>query len=203
MDQESKVGGAKSKAEAKAPSQKPVSAGGQQSQIRLIQGTPVGSLLAKVVAGKLTELDFISAPEAQQQAIALAHESAAQYPKQASDQQVLDLLEIELAAYFSRQLQHFSVPLAPAGTVFQQQVWAALQTIPYGVTWSYKELASAVKKPKGYQAVGQANGRNPVVILIPCHRVIAADGSLGGYGGGLARKVCLLGLEQHKQLELV
>ncbi|RUO33514.1 methylated-DNA--[protein]-cysteine S-methyltransferase [Aliidiomarina sanyensis] len=111
---------------------------------------------------------------------------------------VLAQLKEELEAYFAGTLERFSVPLAPQGTVFQQEVWTVLKDIPYGETMSYRELAQAVGRPKGYQAVGQANGRNPIGILIPCHRVINADGGLGGYAGGIERKAWLLRHELRK-----
>jgi methylated-DNA-[protein]-cysteine S-methyltransferase len=102
----------------------------------------------------------------------------------------------QLKAYFAGQLTEFSVPLALAGTTFQRQVWTALQAIGYGQTMSYGQLADKLGQPSASRAVGLANGRNPVAIIVPCHRVIGADGSLTGYGGGLDRKRFLLGLEQ-------
>jgi methylated-DNA-[protein]-cysteine S-methyltransferase len=101
----------------------------------------------------------------------------------------------QLAAYFAGQLTEFDLPLAPAGTQFQQAVWAALRQIPYGETWSYGQLASKIGNPAAVRAVGLANGRNPIAVVVPCHRVIGADGSLTGYGGGLDRKRFLLDLE--------
>jgi methylated-DNA-[protein]-cysteine S-methyltransferase len=101
----------------------------------------------------------------------------------------------ELAAYFAGGLTEFSLPLAPAGTQFQRRVWAALQQIPYGQTWSYGQLAAKIGNPAAVRAVGLANGRNPIAVVIPCHRVIGANGSLTGYGGGLDRKRFLLDLE--------
>lgn len=101
----------------------------------------------------------------------------------------------QLDAYFAGQRRDFDLPLAPAGTPFQQGVWRALQAIPYGLTESYGALARRVGKPQAARAVGLANGRNPIPIIIPCHRVIGADGSLTGYGGGLARKRWLLAHE--------
>jgi methylated-DNA-[protein]-cysteine S-methyltransferase len=101
----------------------------------------------------------------------------------------------QLAAYFAGRLTEFSLPLAPAGTPFQRRVWAGLQEIPYGDTWSYGQLAGKVGNPAAVRAVGLANGRNPIAVVIPCHRVIGADGSLTGYGGGLDRKRFLLDLE--------
>jgi methylated-DNA-[protein]-cysteine S-methyltransferase len=98
----------------------------------------------------------------------------------------------QLDAYFAGTLTEFDLPLAMAGTDFQRRVWAALREIPYGETISYGELARWVGSPGAARAVGLANGRNPVGIIVPCHRVIGADGSLTGYGGGLPRKVWLL-----------
>lgn len=101
----------------------------------------------------------------------------------------------QLTAYFSRELKEFDLPLAVRGTPFQEQVWDALRTIPYGETWSYRELAEAVGRPTAVRAVGLANGRNPVSIVVPCHRVIGSGGDLTGYGGGLAAKQWLLAHE--------
>ncbi len=105
----------------------------------------------------------------------------------------------QLREYFDRQRTTFDLPLAPEGTDFQRQVWQELERIPYGTTISYGELARRVGKPKGAQAVGAANGRNPLSIIVPCHRVIGANGSLVGYGGGLERKQSLLALESGQQ----
>lgn len=101
----------------------------------------------------------------------------------------------QLEEYFAGSRQNFDLPLDPSGTDFQRRVWRALMDIPYGTAISYRELARRADCPRGYQAVGQANGRNPLPILIPCHRVIGADGTLGGYSGGLDRKRFLLDLE--------
>jgi methylated-DNA-[protein]-cysteine S-methyltransferase len=102
----------------------------------------------------------------------------------------------QLSSYFTGKLHEFDVPLAPQGTTFQQAVWAELQRIPYGETISYGELAQRLGNPKAVRAVGLANGSNPISIIIPCHRVIGAKGSLGGYGGGLPIKQALLALER-------
>lgn len=101
----------------------------------------------------------------------------------------------QLAAYFAGTRTRFDLPLAPQGTAFQSQVWEALRKIPYGQTISYGELARRIGKAGASRAVGLANGRNPISIIIPCHRVIGADGKLTGYGGGLAHKDALLSLE--------
>ena len=103
----------------------------------------------------------------------------------------------QLDEYFDGQRRDFHLPLRPEGTEFQKKVWQVLYHIPYGQVISYRELAARVGSPRAFQAVGQANGHNPLPILIPCHRVIAADGNLGGYSGGLERKRFLLHLEGH------
>lgn len=102
----------------------------------------------------------------------------------------------QLEEYFAGRLTAFDLPLEPAGTQFQRRVWSALETIPYGQTWSYGQLARAIGKASASRAVGLANGRNPIAVVIPCHRVIGSDGSLTGYGGGLDRKRYLLSLEE-------
>jgi methylated-DNA-[protein]-cysteine S-methyltransferase len=102
----------------------------------------------------------------------------------------------QLRAYFSGELERFDLPLQPAGTPFQQQVWRQLQAIPYGQTISYGELAQRLGKPGAARAVGLANGANPIPLIVPCHRVIGSNGQLTGYGGGLPIKRALLALEQ-------
>lgn len=104
-------------------------------------------------------------------------------------------LRRQLAAYFAGELHDFDLPLAPQGTPFQQSAWAALRTIPYGETRSYRDQAVAIGNPKAVRAVGLANGRNPLPIVIPCHRVIGANGSMTGFGGGIDTKRFLLDLE--------
>ena len=106
----------------------------------------------------------------------------------------------QLAAYFAGELQEFDLPLAPEGTPFQQQVWAYLQTIPYGRTITYGAIAEALGQPNASRAVGAANGRNPIAIIIPCHRVIGSSGKLTGYASGLKFKQALLGLERYGRL---
>lgn len=101
----------------------------------------------------------------------------------------------QLEAYFGGALHAFDLPLCAQGTAFQRRVWKALREIPYGTTVSYGTLAARIGQPKASRAVGLANGRNPISIVVPCHRVIGADGSLTGYGGGLPRKRWLLNHE--------
>lgn len=98
----------------------------------------------------------------------------------------------QLTEYFEGTRREFDLPLRLQGTVFQTRVWRELTEIPYGQTWSYGQLAKRIDKPSASRAVGLANGRNPISILVPCHRVIGADGSLTGYGGGIERKRWLL-----------
>jgi methylated-DNA-[protein]-cysteine S-methyltransferase len=112
---------------------------------------------------------------------------------------VLELAAGQLGEYFAGKREAFELPLEPQGTEFQRAVWAALSTIPFGVTWSYAQLAKRIGKPNAVRAVGTANGSNPISIIIPCHRVIGSDGSLTGYGGGLPRKRWLLA---HEKTEL-
>ena len=102
----------------------------------------------------------------------------------------------ELEDYFAGRRRTFTVPVAPAGTPFQQRVWQALRQIPYGATCSYRAIAEAIGAPKACRAVGMANHRNPIPIIIPCHRVVGADGRLTGYASGLEIKATLLRIEQ-------
>jgi len=101
----------------------------------------------------------------------------------------------QLLDYLSGKRRDFDLPLRPQGTDFQRQVWQTLADIPFGETWTYAQLAGRIGKPTAMRAVGAANGRNPLPIVLPCHRVIGADGSLTGFGGGLPTKLALLRLE--------
>ncbi|MBR3910167.1 MAG: methylated-DNA--[Anaerotignum sp.] len=102
----------------------------------------------------------------------------------------------QLEEYFAGKRKTFDLPLVPKGTEFQQKVWKALQEIPYGETRTYGEIAAAVGNPKGARAVGMANNKNPIGIIIPCHRVVGANGKLVGYAGGMEKKAFLLELER-------
>jgi methylated-DNA-[protein]-cysteine S-methyltransferase len=123
--------------------------------------------------------------------------AAAAWARQ-DDLPLFGVLRVVLAAYFADDMPDDAlarVPLAPAGTSFQQRVWDALRAIPYGATCAYAELARRAEVPQAARAVGAAVGRNPISILIPCHRVVGSDGMLAGYAGGLDRKRALLALE--------
>jgi methylated-DNA-[protein]-cysteine S-methyltransferase len=143
--------------------------------------SPVGLLTLAAVEGMLTGLHMHGQRHAAELSPEFEHDDAA-----------FEDLVSQLDAYFAGTLTEFDVPLAMNGTDFQRRVWAQLREIPYGETISYGELARRVGSPNASRAVGLANGRNPVAIIVPCHRVIGADGSLTGYGGGLDRKTWLL-----------
>ncbi len=123
-------------------------------------------------------------------------------PSPPGEDAVLALARRELDAYFAGRLRAFTIALAPRGTPFQLKVWAALRAIPYGATRTYGQQALVIGQPKAVRAVGLANGKNPISIIVPCHRVIGASGALTGFGGGLDRKQALLDLEQGKALML-
>ena len=114
---------------------------------------------------------------------------------------VLGQCQAQLEEYFAGERQTFQLPLAAPGTDFQHQVWSALQAIPFGELRSYRDIADSIGNRKAVRAVGAANGKNPIPIVVPCHRVIGSDGSLTGFAGGLAAKQILLQLES-AQLEL-
>jgi methylated-DNA-[protein]-cysteine S-methyltransferase len=147
--------------------------------------TPIGTLL---IAGDAVAVHRITFP----------HPGRAVKPEpewQESQRGPVGEAARQLREYFAGKRAEFDLPLAPEGTAFQRTVWRQLQQIPYGETISYGELARRVGNPKASRAVGSANGANPLPIVIPCHRVIAGDGTLGGFGGGLPTKQMLLALE--------
>jgi len=147
-----------------------------------ILATPLGALRATTDGASILALAF----DAQKV-------SSSSLPPDAAV--VIDTLRRQLDAYFAGRRTSFDVSLAPTGTPFQRRVWAALCTVPYGETTSYAAIAQRIGSPTAVRAVGAANGRNPIAILIPCHRVIGSDGTLTGYAGGLDRKRALLVLE--------
>jgi methylated-DNA-[protein]-cysteine S-methyltransferase len=148
--------------------------------------SPIGPLTLAGEDGKLSHL------------LMLDHSHAPnQTGWQRDDTAFPDVVE-QLAAYFAGDLTEFDLSYQMAGTDFQRRVWTALLTIPYGQTRSYGQLASQIGAPKASRAVGLANGRNPISIIVPCHRVIGSNGSLTGYGGGIDRKRALLDLERQR-----
>jgi methylated-DNA-[protein]-cysteine S-methyltransferase len=153
--------------------------------------TPGHSLFRMTRPSPLGELTLVASHEALVGLFMELH-VAEVLPSERSTTPMLKRVSSQLDQYFAGKRQVFDVPLAPRGTGFQRDVWAVLQTIPFGVTWSYGRVARQLGRPRAVRAVGAANGRNPISIVIPCHRVIGADGSLTGYGGGLPRKRWLL-----------
>jgi AraC family transcriptional regulator of adaptative response/methylated-DNA-[protein]-cysteine methyltransferase len=155
--------------------------------------SPLGPLFAGAGAGGICLLDFPDRRGLREDLDALRRRfGCALVP---GKHRLLDLLRSELAEYFAGRRRNFSVPLAPRGTPFQEEVWAEVRCIPHGETISYEELARRIGRPSARRAVARANAQNRLCILIPCHRVTGKDGSLTGYGGGLWRKRLLLALE--------
>ncbi|MCI8402089.1 MAG: methylated-DNA--[protein]-cysteine S-methyltransferase [Lachnospiraceae bacterium] len=163
--------------------------------------SPVGRLRLVERDGFLTAVSLAgkSQPDAYRRRGELSYEEAgyllAEAGAQDTETELLARVHRELTEYFAGQRREFTAPLKPEGTPFQMQVWQALRTIPYGETRSYGQIAAQIGKPGASRAVGMGNHYNPIAILIPCHRVIGADGSLTGYGGGLDIKEYLLKLE--------
>jgi methylated-DNA-[protein]-cysteine S-methyltransferase len=144
--------------------------------------SPLGDIVLSGTDGAVTGLDFA--------------DSSRLEPDLPRDDAALRGVAEQLQAYFAGELTHFDVHLETGGTPFQRRVWQALLTIPYGSTTTYGKLAADLGDSRATRAVGLANGRNPISIIVPCHRVIGANGSLTGYGGGLPRKQWLLAHER-------
>ena len=149
---------------------------------RKIIASPIGDLRLESKDGKLVCIAF--------------HAARSNKESEGSDP-VLEAAATQLAEYFAGDRRDFDLPLAPTGTAFQQAVWRALRTIPFGTVRSYREIAGQIGQPSAVRAVGAANGRNPLPIVVPCHRVIGSDGSLTGFAGGLDTKRALLALCRH------
>jgi AraC family transcriptional regulator of adaptative response/methylated-DNA-[protein]-cysteine methyltransferase len=154
--------------------------------------TPLGPMLAGATDAGLCLLEFTDRPMLPTELSALERLRG---PVAAGRHPHLDRLRPQLAEYFAGQRKIFDVPLDTPGSAFQRTVWSGLQQIPFGSTVTYAELARSTGRPGAARAVGRANGSNRVAIVVPCHRVVAAGGALGGYGGGLDRKRDLLALE--------
>lgn len=186
----------------------------QALQLTATMPTPVGELCITATEHGISEIQFINelpanlavaapkqlAPIRSGTLAAIPASAASAFAETVSAKQRCELYLqqalTELTQYFNGSRFAFSLPLAATGTLFQQQVWQALLHIPYGQSCSYGAVANFINKPKAIRAVGAANGRNPLAIVVPCHRVIGNNGSLTGYAGGLGRKVWLL---QHEQ----
>ncbi|WP_304999967.1 methylated-DNA--[protein]-cysteine S-methyltransferase [Jeotgalibacillus sp. S-D1] len=145
-----------------------------------IINSPMGLLRVEIIEDRLTRLDLMADPEENYR----------------DEHPLLDETERQICEYFDGKRQEFNLPIHYEGTMFQKEVWAALGSIPYGATCSYKDIASKIKREKAVRAVGQANKRNPLPIVIPCHRVVGKNGSMTGYAGThINKKELLLNLE--------
>jgi methylated-DNA-[protein]-cysteine S-methyltransferase len=147
--------------------------------------SPLGTLLLVAESGVLVELGLDEQTWTDAVGATWSHDPSS-----------LGAVRRELDEYFAGERRSFSIPFALGGTTFQRTVWEALTAIPYGETATYGEIAAAIGRPTAARAIGGANHVNPVPIVVPCHRVIGADGSLTGYGGGLDRKMALLAIER-------
>ncbi|MGQ0609180.1 MAG: methylated-DNA--[protein]-cysteine S-methyltransferase [Chloroflexota bacterium] len=164
---------------------------GSAVTLRTIE-TPVGPMLIGATETAIVLCDFAERPMIGAQLASVRRRIG---PTAEGSSPLLDRLEAQLSEYFAGIRPTFDLPLDIPGSAFQERVWAELRRIPYGETISYRELAERVDAGAAYRAVGRANGSNRVAVIVPCHRVIAAGGALGGYGGGLAAKRHLLDLE--------
>ena len=149
-------------------------------KIYFYEDTPVGKLCIGETNGAITRVTWEHLPK--------------EYVLEETE--LIRKCKQQLDEFFEGKRKEFDLPLAPTGTVFQKKVWDALTKIPYGETRSYKDIAIAVDNPKGFRAVGMANNKNPIAIIVPCHRVIGSNGKLVGYAGGMDVKTFLLQLEQ-------
>lgn len=169
-----------------APSLAPASRTGRVGVTRFTTAdSPVGPLLLAAHDGGVCGIEFHES----------RHRIARGVDWREGAHPLLDRLQAQLHEYFAGARRAFDLPLAPHGTAFQREVWQALASIPYGTTLSYAQLAARIGRPAAMRAVGAANGRNPLPIVLPCHRVIGANGALTGFGGGLPTKAFLLRLE--------
>ncbi|MCB9493290.1 MAG: methylated-DNA--[protein]-cysteine S-methyltransferase [Epsilonproteobacteria bacterium] len=160
--------------------------------------TPLGDILAISDNNFLYLLQFTDSPRLEQQVKKL--ESAIELPLREGITNISTLIRDELSAYFAGKLEKFATPLCPSGTDFQKQAWHTISTVPYSKTISYTQQAQALNKSSACRAVANANGANPLVIVIPCHRIVSKNNSLGGYSAGLERKRWLLNHEQQNHL---
>ena len=160
----------------------------------LVYKSPIGPLLVAEDDEHIVEISFMEADTRKE--FSLEAKSTPQPSQPKENTSVAAACIAELEAYFAGKLKEFTVPIRLTGTDFRKKVWAALMTIPYGETISYKQLAERIGQPSAIRAVGGANHHNPVSIIVPCHRVIGASGTLTGYGGGLDNKAFLLELEK-------
>jgi AraC family transcriptional regulator of adaptative response/methylated-DNA-[protein]-cysteine methyltransferase len=163
-------------------------------------GTPLGSMIMGVHDSGLCLLEFAERRMLETQLTRLRQRMGRVFLP--GDHPLMQQVKKQLDAYFEGTLRNFSIPLQAPGTAFQEAVWDALRQIPYGAMRSYSDIAATIAHPDAVRAVGRANGDNRIAIVIPCHRVVASDGELTGYGGGLWRKEFLLAMEQAQAFHL-
>jgi len=161
----------------------------------LVVSTPVGTLTLRANASGLTYLELPPEDPGPEPSIREAARTSGRRTPTGEPDEILAAAAAQLDEYFAGRRRQFDLPLELGGTPFQRSVWLALADIGYGETISYAELAQRVGRPAAFRAVGQANGANPIPIVLPCHRVVASGGGIGGYGGGLTLKRRLLALE--------
>ena len=161
--------------------------------------TPIGKMLAGATEEAIVLCDFADRPMIGAQLAAVRRRIG---PTREGSAPLLERLESQLEEFFAGSRQDFDLPIDIPGSAFQERVWAELRNIPYGETISYRQLAERVGAGSAYRAVGRANGSNRLAVVVPCHRVIAAGGGLGGYGGGLAAKRRLLELEGSRAISV-
>ena len=161
--------------------------------------TDIGSMIIGVTNDRLCLLEF-NKPERVERTLTKL-QRIYHYSIIEGENELFDKVESQLKEYFTGILKKFTIPLELIGTPFEKLVWSKLLTIPYGQTRSYLEIAKSIEKPTGFRAVARANGSNNISIIIPCHRVIASNGKLQGYGGGLEKKEKLLNLEKFGHLQ--
>jgi methylated-DNA-[protein]-cysteine S-methyltransferase len=170
-----------------------------------ILSTPLGEILIEADGAALTAVRFLR-PVTDPRVTAVDHAPSVADPRagvpgrdgavpDSATEAILVAAREQLAAYVAGSRRHVDLPVRASGTPFQQAVWSALSLIPYGSTWTYRRLATSLGRPTATRAVGAACGRNPVAIVVPCHRVVGTDGTLTGYAGGTAIKAALLDLE--------
>lgn len=173
---------------------------------QIIIPSPIGELIAVASPTHLMMLEFADSPWLEGKLSSFAKELSRSdwgfdsdiksplppFTKGVSENPIIQKTILELSEYFAWTRKNFDIPLAPKGTDFQKSAWQALEKIPYGETRSYKEEAILASNSRAVRAIGGANNKNPIVIIIPCHRVIGADGSLVGYGWGIKRKIWLI-----------
>lgn len=162
--------------------------------IQLTTDTPIGEMIAIFADKHLVMLDYSDCDSLITDIVKI-EKHYANTPRIHHNHET-DQLRRQLDQYFNGSRRRFTIPTAPIGTIFQQQVWKTLLTVPYGSTISYAEQSKRLGNPKAIRAMAAANGKNPISIIIPCHRIIGSDGSLTGYAGGIERKRYLIELEQ-------